>query len=301
MRPVFSRFLSSKSHACKPVQPNNKICSVLAAKVHHLAHLDFFLFFFLLFLCGSSSTMESSINPLLTCSEAELPDYSSSMDRTLATVELLELILLAIDVRTLLTSANRVCQHWNHVIQQSFPLQTALFFQPIVVPADCQVDEHFRNVASVRTNPLLRGRFQDILGKPGGGISHDERLWRPEASWRRMLLQQPSAQRLGIWRLDTGLSLFQGFASETEVLDLQQKGEVLTMEYLVNYAKTLPKGYAWEVVTGDEKRERLVRERESFFVIKSTAIEKQMLYLVWASSDVVVVLTRWLGGVAVGT
>lgn len=44
--------------------------------------------------------------------------------------ELLEAILLHLDIRTLLVSAQRVCQPWTALIQTSPAIQQALFFQP---------------------------------------------------------------------------------------------------------------------------------------------------------------------------
>ncbi|KAJ5423597.1 hypothetical protein N7491_008813 [Penicillium cf. griseofulvum] len=45
--------------------------------------------------------------------------------------EILELILLETDTRTLLASAQRVCRKWHSLIQDSSDLQAALFFKPV--------------------------------------------------------------------------------------------------------------------------------------------------------------------------
>ncbi|KAB8229016.1 uncharacterized protein BDW43DRAFT_315352 [Aspergillus alliaceus] len=52
------------------------------------------------------------------------------MHRALSQSELLELILLSLDLQTLLTSAQRVCSQWRHIIRESPFLQGTLFFKP---------------------------------------------------------------------------------------------------------------------------------------------------------------------------
>ena len=50
--------------------------------------------------------------------------------KVFATPELLEIILLHLDTRTLLVSAQRVCQTWTAQVQSSPAIQEALFFRP---------------------------------------------------------------------------------------------------------------------------------------------------------------------------
>lgn len=50
--------------------------------------------------------------------------------KVFTTPELLEIILLHLDPRTLLVSAQRVCQTWTAQIQSSPAIQEALFFRP---------------------------------------------------------------------------------------------------------------------------------------------------------------------------
>lgn len=52
------------------------------------------------------------------------------MTRVLATPELLECVLLHLDMRTLLVSAQRACRVWHELIATSPALQEALFFKP---------------------------------------------------------------------------------------------------------------------------------------------------------------------------
>lgn len=228
------------------------------------------------------------------------------MDQAFATVELLELILLEIDTQTLLTSANRVSRYWHNVIQQSVQLQTKLFLRSLLVPQQDDDNKHNKQgqvSAAICTNTLLLSRFQDLLGNnksPKDNNGDSDKISRPEASWRRMLLQQPPVRKLGVWRLDTGYALYHGFSSTTEILQYYENdtAEPLTMEALVNYSKTLPKGYSWDIFTGDqEKTRQLEREKKSFFVIKSAMKERQALEDMWRTADVVVKLTRWLGGI----
>lgn len=238
------------------------------------------------------------------------------MNHALATVEILELILLEVDAQTLLTSASLVCKYWNDVIQQSAQLQAALFFRPAVASGrhhnKMNNKDHNKTnnknhnkearaaAASTHTNPLLLCRFQDLLGSSRDAVAkfgNDERLSRPEASWRRMLIQQPAVRKLGVWRLDIGHALLHGFKNTSEVVTIEG-GEGLTMEWLVDYASTLPKGYTWEVFARDEveRRYRLERGKRSFFEIKSSRKEQQDLSEMWRTADVVVKLTRWLEG-----
>lgn len=105
------------------------------------------------------------------------------MTRVLATPELLECVLLHLDMRTLLVSAQRACRTWRELITTSPALQEALFFKPeglcgtdtaktrrrkgqgndVVMPTDETADrtddgEEQKNVV-VRKNPLLASVF----------------------------------------------------------------------------------------------------------------------------------------------
>lgn len=127
----------------------------------------------------------------------------------LATVELLEPILLCLDMRCLLTSALRVCRQWRDVIQGSVLLRRALFFE-------CEEDPAGNN--EVTFNPLLVELFPllfDFHGTPDPRGFNDlavEALpigrrrvafYRRNASWRRMHMRQPPVKHVGLWTLDT--------------------------------------------------------------------------------------------------
>ncbi|KAI9926503.1 hypothetical protein MW887_004270 [Aspergillus wentii] len=114
--------------------------------------------------------------------------------------EILEQILLDVDMRTLLVSAQRVSQHWNTVISQSQPLQQALFFQPV------------QNKQQTRIrNPLLEELFwhpdadpQPDLGIPSlkfkVRVPYQDRVFaHRNASWQRMLIQQPPTSKIGFF------------------------------------------------------------------------------------------------------
>ncbi|RHZ43578.1 F-box domain protein [Aspergillus thermomutatus] len=124
---------------------------------------------------------------------------AESQRLVLSTPELLEYILFYLDVQSLLTSAQRVCHSWTRLIQTSPKLQQALFFKPIP-PEQCREKLH---------NPLLARLFPNLLppSMDSSGVrecsylrlswskQNDRRegFFRREASWRRMLVQQPPA------------------------------------------------------------------------------------------------------------
>lgn len=55
---------------------------------------------------------------------------SSGPHKVFLVTEILEMILLETDMRTLLTSAQRVCCKWRSLLEYSSDLQAALFFKP---------------------------------------------------------------------------------------------------------------------------------------------------------------------------
>ncbi|KAF7133940.1 hypothetical protein CNMCM5793_005466 [Aspergillus hiratsukae] len=122
---------------------------------------------------------------------------AESQRLVLSTPELLEYILFYLDVQSLLTSAQRVCRSWTRLIQTSTRLQQALFLKPIP-PEKCReklrnplLARHFWKLFPPSMNPY-GVRECSYLGLPG---SEDirQKFFRHEASWRRMLVQQPPA------------------------------------------------------------------------------------------------------------
>lgn len=152
---------------------------------------------------AESSTAKSAMAPTQTAAAA-----------VFRTAELLEDILSRVDVRTLLLS-QRVSRTWNEIITSSPPLQRQLFF----------LAEHAESIEHMTTgrrrNPLLEqvfapwfvdkghhraddcpNPFEALFPRAGGQAAEAKRLafTRREASWRRMLVQQPACERLGFIR-----------------------------------------------------------------------------------------------------
>lgn len=158
------------------------------------------------------------------------PPPTSAQSHALSIPEIFELILLNLDTRTLLTKATRICHAWSHFINSSPPIQWALFFRPLT-----------NSLNKTKTqNPLLAATFPSIFHQStssNGGSTNknndpetdtstiDDKInsrltftsfdmvrnplkWdayiRPEASWRRMLVQQPPVYTLSLLRSNVG-------------------------------------------------------------------------------------------------
>ncbi|OJJ83250.1 uncharacterized protein ASPGLDRAFT_475208 [Aspergillus glaucus CBS 516.65] len=93
--------------------------------------------------------------------------------------EIFESILLSIDLHTLLLS-QRVCKKFHALISTSSALQEALFFKPVRHQLPYGSEDRVRN--SLVEDYLWQSQFLQ---------SHNDALTRPEASWRRMVFQQP--------------------------------------------------------------------------------------------------------------
>jgi hypothetical protein len=159
------------------------------------------------------------------------------MDVAVGIAELLEAVLLELDMRTLLVSAQRVSKHWHAVIKHSPRIQQALFYTPVRLGSGGRSSEEAVPVI----NPLLQEKFgkfffdidsdysyihrSDAFGKLPWATSTlnplyvDSRLgisefphWtsgspqdqrsrqvftRSNASWRKMLVSQPPPPVLG--------------------------------------------------------------------------------------------------------
>ncbi|KAI9376177.1 hypothetical protein BJX61DRAFT_539039 [Aspergillus egyptiacus] len=128
-------------------------------------------------------------------------------------VELLESILLLVDIQTLLTSAQRVSRHWHAVIQASPRLQARLFLSPASYPVytdtdtdtDAATDTHTENPYLTRiwthvflpaTSSSFSFRSENETADTSPGI--EKPYLHPTATWRRMLIQQPPSQRIGL-------------------------------------------------------------------------------------------------------
>jgi hypothetical protein len=132
--------------------------------------------------------------------------------KVINTPEILEMILSHTDMRTLLLSAQLVCRDWFNLITKSRSLQKALFLIPIK-DFEWGVDERI-------PNPLLTETFPSIFPSEDRPIHHRftfstlnwiedpsrlARFVRPDASWRRMLVQQPPISELGLFHVSSAM------------------------------------------------------------------------------------------------
>ncbi|KAJ1323916.1 F-box-like domain-containing protein [Microdochium nivale] len=151
-----------------------------------------------------------------------------------AITELLELILQYLDMRTLLTSAQRVNKAWHRVISTSPPIQRALFFapsapgtwstrDPTAVPKERTRGRGQSQIqdSGIRFNPqvasILRGWPAQVGNEPWQMRRYIVDLETSDkasisfkhnnASWRRMLVQQdPPVRRVGLYCCEPDIS-----------------------------------------------------------------------------------------------
>jgi len=141
----------------------------------------------------------------------------NAQDTALLTVEILEKILLSLDLKSILTSAQSVCHSWHDLISTSPSLQKHLYFQP-----DWNRKNKHRNPLLA---PLFPGWFPLTDPQPGQALEEHGMLYSDflgqrhdfeslalaqpdrnlffmdkDASWRRMLIQQPPILDLAIFR-----------------------------------------------------------------------------------------------------
>ncbi|KNG85904.1 hypothetical protein ANOM_006089 [Aspergillus nomiae NRRL 13137] len=131
--------------------------------------------------------------------------------------EILEQILLQTPPQTLLTAAQRTSQTWHALITTSPKLQEALFFRPQkpLTPSNSSSS----STTTHRTlNPLLTPKIWPQLFRkrldsqpatttttnygytlPPADPLEEELYLRPDASWRRMLVQQPPTSSIGVF------------------------------------------------------------------------------------------------------
>ncbi|PWY67923.1 hypothetical protein BO70DRAFT_356255 [Aspergillus heteromorphus CBS 117.55] len=138
-------------------------------------------------------------------------DPSTATRQALATPELRELIFRQLHWRALF-SAQRVCRSWNSQIRDSSFFQEVLFLKPFKhAPVERSVNPilaevfpfFFRNNETVypqcKDDGCTLGEL-DMIKNP----SRKAAYLRPEASWRRMLVQQPPIRTLGVYRASFG-------------------------------------------------------------------------------------------------
>lgn len=128
------------------------------------------------------------------------------MNKVIDIPEILEMILAQMDMRTLLTSAHRVCRNWANLISKSSSIQRALFFTPIK-DSEWGKEENIPNPLLTETFPSFfpakdrPGRYQfDFSNLPmTKDASSMARFVREDASWRKMLVQQPPLLDIGLF------------------------------------------------------------------------------------------------------
>ncbi|KAH8161535.1 hypothetical protein CIB48_g6698 [Xylaria polymorpha] len=136
----------------------------------------------------------------------------SSGDAVLQTAELLEGVLLQLDMRTLLTTAQLVSRQWHELITTSPALKQALYFEPIArlsgpATQNPLLAEVFppwfpkptKNEQRDITSSLKMTNREDFSGLPMAQASRRHAFMHPSATWRKMLVQQPPVLRLGRW------------------------------------------------------------------------------------------------------
>lgn len=79
---------------------------------------------------------------------------SCAGERLALTPELMELVFVNTDFRTLLVSGQRVCKTWRDIIRESHEIQRAMFFEPVDPTADREAAQQSQTV-----NPLLAKIF----------------------------------------------------------------------------------------------------------------------------------------------
>ncbi|KAF4340236.1 f-box domain protein [Fusarium beomiforme] len=206
------------------------------------------------------------------------------MNNILFVPELLELILLRLDMKTLLVSAPRVCRHWAAIIADSPRIQQALFFEPVS-------SSRARRPQGFTLNPLLVEKFGrcffDIDRKytylrradsffrlpwaPEGAINEQgearslsvlekterlENFTMSTSSWRRMLVSQPPPPTLGYLKSEGFNMWFHNVRTALIKPDSSQglcMGQIYDM---VHSTTCQPENYStWYRVSWDDVRE----------------------------------------------
>ncbi|RYP52357.1 hypothetical protein DL768_002468 [Monosporascus sp. mg162] len=170
------------------------------------------------------------------------------MAAVLSTPELLEGIFLQCDIRSILTSAQRVCRQWHEIIVSSPAVQTHLYFRPGPPPLSSQ---------GSTLNPLLSEVFAPFFAP--FVINRSEGFWdrteieslplarnpgpfmRADASWRSMHVQQPPLRALGV-------------VTPSENVSLVHEGEVRMGELYDHVVRILTRpAQGWRILWGERR------------------------------------------------
>ncbi|KAJ6110310.1 hypothetical protein N7486_002545 [Penicillium sp. IBT 16267x] len=142
----------------------------------------------------------------------EYLNHGTATKKCLDTPEILEMILARMDMRTLLTSAQRVSRSWFNLISTSPSIQKALFFTPIK-DSEWGTEEKILNPLLTETFPSIfpakarrYGYWFNICDLPmTKDASSMARFVRKDASWRKMLVQQPPISGIGLFPISSSM------------------------------------------------------------------------------------------------
>ncbi|PYI31033.1 hypothetical protein BP00DRAFT_415836 [Aspergillus indologenus CBS 114.80] len=160
--------------------------------------------------------------------------------RTFRIPEILEIILLGLDMKTLLLST-RVCRTWNALIRSSPSIQKALFFRP-ADPVPGQATAKNPLVEEKVWHEFLHQRlFSRLVGAAYfsafpliASEEIDKAYLRPEASWRRMLLQQPPAPFVYDWNI-ARVYFPRDSTSDPGGIDCTADGDFVRLQHVAAY------------------------------------------------------------------
>lgn len=125
-------------------------------------------------------------------SESDPEPEISALTTVFGATELLEMVLLQLDPRSLL-KAQQVCQRWKQTITHSIRLQQALYLKPAKSSNPKRTSNPLIEEI-ILPQLLLRSRNFVIPGKH----PNFEPCFRQGASWRKMLPQQLPASTIGV-------------------------------------------------------------------------------------------------------
>ncbi|KAE8387075.1 hypothetical protein BDV23DRAFT_195998 [Aspergillus alliaceus] len=166
------------------------------------------------------------------------------MHRALSQSELLELILLSLDLQILLTSAQRVCSQWRHIIRDPPSCRGPYSSSPVERPCHTRPQETKNTLNSLLTTafPGICHSFSirdlDLISHPSKRTAY----LRSEASWRSMLLQQPPAAASSLLRHPATLTPKTSYPLHKEGLRMETLFELLFFDHdltEVNYPHRL--------------------------------------------------------------
>jgi hypothetical protein len=144
-----------------------------------------------------------------------------SANPVLSNPEILENILLGLDEVTLLCKAQRVCRLWHDLVNTSPRLQRKLYLKPVEqaqainaaprqnpmlvklffyefdVPAHCKPGYTGEKLPRDETIPFPTATLRSLIFTYGKFAIMPNRFFYKDASWRRMLVQQPCITTLG--------------------------------------------------------------------------------------------------------